>query len=123
MPRILSMDSLPKDRALSGQAIFERMQKEYLDFMTKEELIYYAQSRDFFIYDQNAFKQIAREEGFEEGRLKGREEGRGEGREQGLFAVARTMIAQDFPLETIATVTGLSIEVVEALAKEEGKQG
>ena len=146
MPRILSMDSLPKERTLTpleklilwfifdkeeqepsqdvhpafaGEPIFDRMQKEYLDFMTKEELIYYAQSRDFFIYDQNAFKQIAREEGFEEGKQAGLEQGL----ENGLFNVARTMIAQEFPLETIATVTGLSIEVIERIAKEEGEQG
>ena len=103
------------------------MQKEYLDFMTKEELIYYAQSRDFFIYDQNAFKQIAREEGFKEGKQAGLEQGLEQGiekgREEERLAVARTMIAQEFPLETIATVTGLSIEVVERLAKEEGEQG
>ena len=79
----------------------------------------HAQSRDFFIYDQNAFKQIAREEGFKEGKQAGLEQGL----EKGLFNVARTMIAQEFPLETIATVTGLSIEVIERLAKEEGEQG
>ncbi len=154
MPRILSMDSLPKERALTpleklilwfifgkeaqepsqdvhpslaGQAIFERMQKEYLDFMTKEELIYYAQSRDFFIYDQNAFKQIAREEGFEEGKQagleQGLEQGLEKGREEERFSVARTMIAQGVSAQDISLWTGLSIEAVEGLAKEEGKQG
>ena len=91
--------------------------------MTKEVLIYYAQSRDFFIYDQNAFKQIAREEGFEEGKQAGLEQGLEKGLKTGLFNVARTMIAQGVSAQDISLWTGLSIEVIERLAKEEGEQG
>jgi predicted transposase/invertase (TIGR01784 family) len=61
--------------------------------------------------------------GFIEGELKGREEGREEGRElgreegveQGLRLTAKNMLSEGLPLDTIAKITGLSIEKIQTL--------
>lgn len=59
------------------------------------------------------------QEGFQEGREEGREEGRKKGKEEGkeeaLISMVRNMKSLHLPVETIAQVSGLSIEQIEKL--------
>lgn len=56
-----------------------------------------------------------REEGLEEGLAKGREEGLAKGREEERLEIARKLKVNGVSTETIATVSGLSVEEVECL--------
>jgi predicted transposase/invertase (TIGR01784 family) len=59
------------------------------------------------------------EEGMEKGRAKGKAEGRVEGREEGMakgkFEVARTMLADGIPVETVRKYTGLDESSIHSL--------
>ena len=57
----------------------------------------------------------ARNDGREEGRAEGRLEGITQGKAQGKFETARNCLSLNLPLETIAKITGLSIEEIERL--------
>jgi predicted transposase/invertase (TIGR01784 family) len=52
-------------------------------------------------------EMLAKEEGKEEGREEGKREGEREGERKGKFEVARTMLADGLPAETIRKYTGL----------------
>jgi predicted transposase/invertase (TIGR01784 family) len=62
-------------------------------------------------YAEMLAKEEGKEEGRREGERKGKEEGRREGKEEGRrenkFEVARTMLADGLPAETIRKYTGL----------------
>ncbi|MBD2577493.1 Rpn family recombination-promoting nuclease/putative transposase [Oscillatoria sp. FACHB-1406] len=77
--------------------------------------------REMFIYDQQGAIALGREEGreqgIEEGRAVGLEEGREEGREEALRDVARNLLDR-FDDDTIAQMTGLSLETVRDLRSE-----
>ena len=53
--------------------------------------------------------------GREEGRLEGREEGRQEGKLEGILAMARGMKLKGINLQTIAEISGLSLQEIEKL--------
>ena len=55
------------------------------------------------------------EKGREEGRKEGQEEAREEGREEGKIDVAKEMLADHVPVETVVKYTGLTEEQVRAL--------
>ena len=64
--------------------------------------------------------KTAKDEGREEGRKEGRKEGLEEGREKGLreqtIAIAKSMKAEGISPETIAKVSGLTLDEVENLS-------
>jgi predicted transposase YdaD len=62
-------------------------------------------------YDPKEEMEALREEAWEYGH----EEGREEGREEGIMTVARNALAQGIPTETIQKITGLDMEVIEAM--------
>ena len=57
-------------------------------------------------------------EGLEEGRLKGLNEGRAEGAAEKALSVARSLLAEGIPPETVARCIGLPVEEVKALQKK-----
>ena len=59
--------------------------------------------------------KIHHDRGFAEGREEGREEGRKEGEMESKIAIARNMLAQGLPVETISQCVGLSIEELNAI--------
>ncbi len=59
--------------------------------------------------------KIHHDRGFAEGREEGREEGRKEGEMESKIAIARNMLAQGLPFETISQCVGLSIEELNAI--------
>lgn len=67
-----------------------------------------------FIYDQQGAVRLGREEGKQEGR----EEGIKQGIEQEKLAIARKLLNQ-LDDEAIAQTTGLSIEAIRDLRKEQ----
>ena len=69
--------------------------------------------------------QIGREEGLEEGIEKGRQEGIEQGRQEGIeqgkelekLKIAKSMLKEDVPMETIIKITELSKEEILSLTK------
>ena len=66
--------------------------------------------------DQRAVRKYAREKGLAEGRAKGLAEGLEEGRAETATDIAKKMLADGLPPETISNYTGLTIEQVKALS-------
>ncbi len=81
---------------------------------TKEEAMQYEESlkqyRDF-----NNVVNTAIEEGRIQGRIQGRVEGRVEGKIEGKIEVALNLLKEKIPINTIAKVTGLSVEEIKKL--------
>lgn len=65
----------------------------------------------FATLEKNSELKAARDDGIEEGFERGVEKGI----EQGVRTVAQNLKASDIPPETIARVTGLTLEQIEAL--------
>ena len=53
------------------------------------------------------------------GKLEGRKEGKLEGRKEALLQTANNLLSMKFPLESIAQVTGLSLEEIQKLSRPE----
>lgn len=75
-----------------------------------EKRMYYER----YIMNRNDIENIICEH-YEEGLAVGRKEGREEGREEGLVLAAKNMKMRGLPLDVIMAVTGLSLEICEAL--------
>jgi predicted transposase/invertase (TIGR01784 family) len=60
--------------------------------------------------------QKGRQKGLQEGLQKGLQEGRQGGLQEGRLEVARNLLREKFPVETVAKGTGLSLEEVTQLA-------
>ncbi|MBR1817970.1 MAG: hypothetical protein IJ772_03880, partial [Bacilli bacterium] len=103
------------------------------DFMhlTKEEADKIIEGIDRLLYyDQEELNRLDREDAIKEGLEEGREEGHQLGLEEGhqlgleegeknkAKQIAKSMIQKDFDNETIADITGISLETIEALRKE-----
>ena len=69
----------------------------------------------FATLEKNSELKAARDDGIEEGFERGVEKGVKQGIEQGVRTVAQNLKASDIPPETIARVTGLTLEQIEAL--------
>ncbi len=91
--------------------------------MEYKELISYVRSWKAH-HDYHAGLSYAREEGLEQGLeqglKQGREEGREEGRDESLAAVAIKMLKNGMETDLIARYTGLSLEQIELIRKEQG---
>ncbi len=70
--------------------------------------------REMFIYDQQGAVNL----GMEQGRAKGRAEGKAEGKKEQQLAIARNLLAR-LDDEAIAQTTGLSLETIRDLRKEQ----
>jgi predicted transposase/invertase (TIGR01784 family) len=53
-----------------------------------------------------------------EGRQEGLQEGRQEGRQEGIYSVAENALRENMPVETVARLTGLSIEETNRIAAD-----
>ena len=75
------------------------------------------EDRKFYLMANNARIDFAsiRGDGIREGREEGREEGRLEGAYTKALETARNCLSLNLPVETIAKITGLSIEEIERL--------
>ncbi len=62
--------------------------------------------------------ETARNEGRQEGRQKGLQEGRQEGENNAKLAFAQKLLAQGMAIETIATLTGLTVELIKSVSGE-----
>ena len=84
-----------------------------------EQLQREAELREKAIMDEKAIYQAGLDNGKEEGRAEGHEEGRAEGEKIGhtkaIKEMAKKLLKQDMKIETIAEITGLTIEEIEAL--------
>ena len=88
-----------------------------------EQLQREAELREKAIMDEKAIYQAGLDNGKEEGRAEGRAEGHEEGRAEGekightkaIKEMAKKLLKQDMKIETIAEITGLTIEEIEAL--------
>ena len=88
-----------------------------------EQLQREAELREKAIMDEKAKYQAGLDNGKEEGRAEGRAEGHEEGRAEGekightkaIKEMAKKLLKQDMKIETIAEITGLTIEEIEAL--------
>ena len=118
---------------------FMHLTKEEADKIIEgiDRLLYYDQEELNRLDREDAIKEgleegraEGRQKGLEEGRQKGLEEGRQKGLEEGhqlgleegeknkAKQIAKSMIQKDFDNETIADITGISLEKIEALRKE-----
>lgn len=69
------------------------------------------------------FKKDCRERGRQEGKLEGRQEGRQEGRregrreglEMGVISVVKAMIDNNYPIDEISHISGLSVDKIESI--------
>ena len=88
----------------------ERAEHRYLELESLE----YAKQ-----YEHNLGREEGREQGLKEGREEGREQGREEGREQGRKEerekLAKAMLKENIPVETIAKVTKLTEDEIKQL--------
>ena len=113
---------LERPRALQ-ERVFDRLfETAEIAKFTRTELSEYWDSlknfRDLYSVITTAQRKghnEGREEGLEEGRKKGLEEGRQEGLEEGRKENALRMKQKGYPLEDIAEITGLSVEIVKNL--------
>lgn len=55
------------------------------------------------------------EDGFNDGIAKGREEGKAEGKAEERKTIAKNLLTMNYPVESIARVTGLTPEEITAL--------
>lgn len=62
------------------------------------------------------FRNEGREEGIVQGLQKGIVQGREEGAAEKIRVIACNMLAENFPLETISKVTGISVEDLKKLS-------
>lgn len=69
--------------------------------------------RDSVIY------QLIKTEGLEEGRQEGIQEGKQEGIQEGKQEVAINLLTEGMAIEVIARITGLSVEVVQELQRQQ----
>ena len=87
-----------------------------------EQLQREAELREKAIMDEKAIYQAGLDNGKEEGRAEGHEEGRAEGEKIGhtkaIKEMAKKLLKQDMKIETIAEITGLTIEEIEKLKEE-----
>jgi len=63
------------------------------------------------------YKEEGLREGFDLGKAEGKAEGRAEGKAEGKAEVAKAMLKNDLPVETIMACTGLSKEEIQKLKK------
>ena len=73
-----------------------------------------AEAREKYRRDEEA----RRDDAYEDGEEKGRQEGRQEGERHKALDIARSLLLEKIPFETVAKATGLSLEEVKALALE-----
>lgn len=112
----LNTGEVPEGATAPGlETVKEQLQ---LDRMSQDELkAYYRHLDNIVILRDNI--QTERAEGRAEGREEGRAEGRAEGREQGIreerLKNATAMKATGIPIETIAQITGLTVEEIKTL--------
>ncbi|WP_414530339.1 Rpn family recombination-promoting nuclease/putative transposase [Nodularia chucula] len=71
------------------------------------------------IMRESVIYQLIKTEGLEEGRQEGIREGRQEGRQEGKQEVAINLLAEGMVIEAIARITGLSVEVVQELQRQQ----
>lgn len=87
--------------------------------MSNDEFILHAwQKEKFDKMIEERKKELALEEGLEEGRKIGIEEGKIEGKEQSTIEVIRAMIKNEASYEFISNVTGKSIEEIKKIENE-----
>ena len=79
-------------------------------------------NHEFKMHNRKLYEQQQREKNLTEGHEKGHEKGLEQGLEQGLelktIEIAKAMIADNLPLETISKYTGLAIDEIKALVTE-----
>ena len=63
-------------------------------------------------------RQEGLQEGRQEGRLEGLQEGRQEGRQEGIYGVVENALREKMPVETIARLTGLSLDEINRIAAD-----
>jgi predicted transposase/invertase (TIGR01784 family) len=81
--------------------------------------------REFSEIDEDGFMTLinpwcneARQQGMIDGMRKGKLEGKLEGKHEGKLEVARNMLAQAIPAETVASITGLPLSEIMKLQKQ-----
>ena len=77
-----------------------------------------AEAREKALMDFNSAIGSARRKGLQEGRQEGKLEGLQEGRQEGKLEVARNLLLEKLPVETVIKLTGLSHEEVQRLAAD-----
>ena len=105
-----------------GVPIMEEYVEEAVDVSNDDDLLE-AYSKEWAMKDLGI--QIGREEGLEEGIEKGRQEGIEQGRQEGIeqgkelekLKIAKSMLKEDVPMETIIKITELSKEEILSLTK------
>lgn len=90
-----------------------REKLQYLTMSDEERQRY--ESHLMELWHQRGVMSSAHIEGFWEGRTEGLAEGKAEGLAEGLYFVAQNMLLKGMPTSTIASITGLTEEVVEKL--------
>ncbi|MGN1263702.1 MAG: Rpn family recombination-promoting nuclease/putative transposase [Prevotella sp.] len=108
----LNTGDIPDDASAPG--LKEAKEKLKLEQMTKAELNAYYHHLDNVVILKDNIK-TARGEGRAEGKAEGRAEGREEGKKEEQKRIALNLKNAGTPPETIARVTGLSVEDIEAL--------
>ncbi len=83
----------------------------------KKSVLEYEDVQNAILYAEERSLKKGRMEGVEQGREQGREEGISTGRTQATVEIAQRMLSNGLDAETIATITGLSLEEIHALAK------
>ncbi|MGN0188245.1 MAG: Rpn family recombination-promoting nuclease/putative transposase [Candidatus Cryptobacteroides sp.] len=108
LPEELTEDGFIRDLALACWVPGFKQEKynEYISTMKNERDLLYRMKID---HDRGFA------EGRAEGRAVGREEGKKEGERERNVAIAKNMLAQGLPVETVSQCTGLSIGEVNAL--------
>ena len=99
----------------------KRAVKTLKDLSQDEQARYAMEQRQKNIAEYNARMMEAenkgRSEGMEKGRSEGMEKGRSEGIEQSKEEIALNMLKEDFDINSISKVTGLSKEEIQKLSK------
>ena len=98
--------------------------KEVLEEISQDEHErYLAELREKYILDQNATEaagydkglKVGHSEGLKEGLEKGQKQGIEQGKKENNLSIAKKMLEEKIPLETIIKITNLSKEDIENL--------
>ena len=95
---------------IKGDEILENVGYDIISYARAKEIV---TAYENAMIEENCRNNLAREEGLEQGIEQGIEQGMKQGAEQNRIEVAKAMIQEKLPIETISKCTGLTEEEIE----------
>jgi predicted transposase/invertase (TIGR01784 family) len=120
MYALKNLTRLEKAPSYVRDAIFEKFfEIARIAKLGPDEMLAYEHSLKYYRDLNNVITtahEEAREKALREGLQKGIEQGIEQGRQEGIKEIAKAMVEQNIPIQTISKITGLSIEQIQSLS-------